>query len=408
MMNYTETVEWLFQQFPSYQNIGANAYKPDLFNVEKLCSLFDNPQTNQTFIHVAGTNGKGSTSSLIASCLTESGKTVGLFTSPHIKSFTERIRINGEEIEENFIVEFVRKVRKAQLDYQPSFFELSFVLCLTYFRHKKTDVNIIETGLGGRLDATNIIQPILSVITNIGLEHTQFLGNTLALIATEKAGIIKSNIPVVIGEFQKETYPIFEQIAQKKNAKIIVCNQLNTNFDTNLLIGDYLKKNARTAYTALEVLDQNYFFGKNCYQHFQKGIENLKQNTGLIGRMQVVSTKPYTVFDAAHNAEGIVSLLANINKLSFKKIHIVYGTSADKDLQAIGKLFPKHAQYYFTTFKNKRSTSIEILKTLAEKNKLTAKFFLNAKAGLQNAQNSANEEDIILVFGSFFLLHDLF
>lgn len=408
-MNYAETVEWLFQQFPAYQNIGANAYKPDLENVGKLCALFDHPEKYQKFVHVAGTNGKGSTSSLIASCLTEAGLKVGLFTSPHIKSFTERIRINGQEIQEEFVIAFVETVRKANLDYTPSFFELSFVLSLSYFKEKNTTVNIIETGLGGRLDATNIISPIISVITNIGLEHTNFLGNTLQLIASEKAGIIKPNIPVVIGEYQEETLPVFQKIAKQKQAKITLCDQTETNFDNSLLLGTYQKQNARTAYTALNILSKKLSILENELRfYFEKGIKNLTNNSGLKGRMQVISNKPYTLFDAAHNTEGINSLLENIYKLAHKKIHIVYGTSSDKDLSRIGSLLPKNANYYFTTFKNTRSASIDQLKTLSHQNTLSSKFYTNPTIALENAQNSANEEDIILVFGSFFLLDDLF
>lgn len=407
-MNYVETVEWLFQQFPAYQKIGANAYKPDLHNVEKLCALFDYPEKEQQFIHVAGTNGKGSTCSIIASCLVETGYSVGLFTSPHIKSFTERIRINGKAVEEKFVIDFVNKLQNAKLDYAPSFFEISFVMSLVYFKEEKTDINIIETGLGGRLDATNIINPLLSVITNIGLEHVNFLGDTLEKIAGEKAGIIKDNVPVVIGEFQNETYPVFEKFALDNNAPIHLTNQNETLFDTCLLLSDYLIKNARTAYNTLTVLEKYYPHFSYINSNFEKGLKNLAKNSGLKGRMQVIRETPLTIFDAAHNIEGIHALLSNSIFSNTQKLHIVYGTSADKNLDRISKLFPTKANYYFTEFKNNRSAKIEDLENVAKENNLNFFLFKKADKAFYKAQISANEEDIILVFGSFFLLDDLF
>ena len=405
--NYSETIEWLFHQFPAYHKIGAAAYKPDLDNCLKLCSLFGNPHVELSFIHIAGTNGKGSTSSMLASILQESGKKVGLFTSPHIEDFRERIRVNGKMISEKEVIQFCEKVQTFKLDFEPSFFEITWVMTLVHFLQQKCEICVIETGLGGRLDATNLITPILSIITNIGLEHTSFLGDTLDKIAFEKAGIIKKNIPVVIGETLPETKPVFEQITQQQNAPIYFAENTPTVIPEDFpLLGEYQKKNFSIIQTAIPILNENRFSITDV--SIQKGLNNLSNNTGFRGRMQIINHAPLTIMDVSHNYDGIKATLESITTLLKGKLHIVYGTSSDKDLDAIFTLFPLTADYYFTEFNNERSAKSEQLLKKATHFKLNAVFFQNAKHALEQAQISANKEDTILIFGSFFLISDFF
>ena len=404
---YQEEIDWLFKQFPSYQLVGKSAYKPDLTNCIKLSSYFDNPHLNQKFIHVAGTNGKGSTSSMLSSILTESGYKTGLFTSPHIHDFRERIRINGKEIDEAFVIQFCRKIKSLKIDFSPSFFEITWVMALIYFQKEKCDVIVVETGLGGRLDATNVITPILSIITNIGLEHTNFLGNTLEKIAFEKGGIIKSNIPVVIGETTKETKSVFLEIAKKNTSRLILAENIVVPTEIYLpLLGEYQKRNFRTVYTSIKEL-QNIGYSIS-EENINKGLENLKINTGFKARLQVIEKKPLTIIDVSHNYDGIKNTLESIKKSTKGKLHLIYGTSGDKDLNNIFTLFPIESQYYFTEFSNSRSAKIEDLSFQAKKNNLKALFFLDIKKALKTAQKTANEEDTILIFGSFFLINDIF
>ena len=404
---YQEEIDWLFKQFPSYQLVGKSAYKPDLTNCIKLSSYFDNPHLNQKFIHVAGTNGKGSTSSMLSSILTESGYKTGLFTSPHIHDFRERIRINGKEIDEAFVIQFCRKIKSLKIDFSPSFFEITWVMALIYFQKEKCDVIVVETGLGGRLDATNVITPILSIITNIGLEHTNFLGDTLEKIAFEKGGIIKRNVPVVIGETTKETKSVFLEIAKKNTSRLILAENIVVPTEIYLpLLGEYQKRNFRTVYTSIKEL-QNIGYSIS-EENINKGLENLKINTGFKARLQVIEKKPLTIIDVSHNYDGIKNTLESIKKSTKGKLHLIYGTSGDKDLNNIFTLFPIESQYYFTEFSNSRSAKIEDLSFQAKKNNLKALFFLDIKKALKTAQKSANEEDTILIFGSFFLINDIF
>lgn len=406
LQSYQETVDWLFQQFPSYQNIGANAYKPSLDNIHKLCAAFDNPQNSLKFIHVAGTNGKGSTCSMLASILTEANNKVGLFTSPHISDFKERIRIDGKKVEEDFIISTSNQIKDATLDFEPSFFEISFLLALLYFKQENVSICVVETGLGGRLDATNCITPILSLITNISIEHTQFLGNTLELIASEKAGIIKQTIPVIIGERQPETDSIFEKIATSKNCKISFAEDYSVNIPANFrLLGDYQHRNYRLVMCALEELKNQF---PTTSSIVEKGLDNLSVNTGFMGRMHIHSLNPLTIFDVSHNPAGIKETLKSINSITKGNLIIVYGTSSDKDLESIFELFPKSANYFFTEFSNERSAKSEKLKLFADKYQLNAEHFSLPLKALESAQNIANKEDTVLVFGSFFLISDYF
>ena len=404
---YQEEIDWLFQQFPSYQLVGQSAYKPDLTNCIQLSSLFDNPHLDQKFIHIAGTNGKGSTTSMLSSILTESGYKTGLFTSPHIHDFRERIRINGEVVDEKFVIDFCQKIKSLKIDFSPSFFEITWVMALVYFKLKKCNIIVVETGLGGRLDATNIITPIVSVITNIGLEHTNFLGDTLEKIAFEKGGIIKSTTPIIIGESLKETKPVFLEIATKRDAQLILAENISVPQEISIpLLGEYQKRNFRTVFTTLLELKKIGYSIND--ENIQKGLENLEVNTGFKARLQVIDKKPLTIIDVSHNYDGIKNTLESIKETNKGKLHLVYGTSGDKDLKKIFSIFPTENTYYFTEFSNARTANIENLKSEAEKNKLNSFFFQDVKTALKTAQKTANEEDTILIFGSFFLIDDIF
>lgn len=404
--SYSETVEWLFQQFPSYQNTGANAYKPSLENIQRLCAHFGNPQDRLRCIHVAGTNGKGSTCSMLASILTESGEKVGLFTSPHIHDFRERIRINGTMISEEFIISRTARIKNAQLDFEPSFFEISFLLALLAFEEHECSVCVIETGLGGRLDATNIIVPVISIITNISIEHTQFLGNTIASIAREKAGIIKQGVPVVIGEKEAVSAEVFTEVAQSRESTILFAEELDIPIPSNLpLLGSYQHRNCKLALAALKQLTGHF---KITPESISSGLEHLTQNSGLFGRLQLMQQSPTVIFDVSHNPAGISETLQYVTQTVKGSLHIVYGTSGDKDLTEIFRLFDPSHRYYFTEFSNQRSAKLEQLKEKARQFELEATFFSNPPEALTAAQSAANKVDTILVFGSFFLLSDFF
>jgi len=404
---YQEATEWLFQQFPSYQEIGASAYKPDLGNVRLLCELFENPQNNLRFIHIAGTNGKGSTSSMLASILLESGEKVGLFTSPHIIDFRERIRVNGDKITEEDVIQFCKQISNAKLSFEPSFFEITFVLALLHFQKSNCTICVIETGLGGRLDATNIITPILSIITNISLEHTQFLGTTIAEIAGEKAGIIKDTIPVVIGETTAASKHVFQNKVESTHSPIFWAEDLSFDKEFEVpLLGEYQQRNFTTVQCALDILNKNDFEITN--KTISAGLHNLSKNTGFFGRMHVISNEPLTILDVSHNLEGIQQTLETINKLNQGKLHIIYGTSSDKNYNEIISIFPADAEISLCSFKNARSLSYQDLEKISKEMTPQPRLFSNVQVALTSIQSIANKEDTILVFGSFFLISDYF
>jgi len=403
LKSYTETIDWLFQRFPSYQNIGASAYKPGLENVFKLCEAFDNPQEKLKFVHVAGSNGKGSTCSILASFLTENGLKTGLFTSPHLVDFRERIRVNGEMISENEVIQFCEKVNKHELDFEPSFFEISFVMALINFTNANCDICVIETGLGGRLDATNIIQPILSIITTISLEHTNFLGNSLEEIAFEKAGIIKKDVPVIIGYKNTITETVFKEKAQSEDAVIeFVGNNLYPIPDNFPLLGKYQQENFQTVCLAIKELSASFHLSTS---KMEMALDNLSKNTGFQGRLQVVSENPRVIFDVSHNPEGIKATLEFLQS-RFGKLKIVYGSSADKNFDEIFPLFSTQNSYFFTEFSNERSAKISILEEKSNNFHLSARFYTFPKVSLSEAKSLSHKEDTIVVLGSFFLLHD--
>jgi dihydrofolate synthase/folylpolyglutamate synthase len=406
LTTYEEAIDWLFEQFPAYQKIGAVAYKPDLSNTLSLCKQLNIDFNQLQYIHVAGTNGKGSTANILASICMEKGLKTGLFTSPHIQDFRERILVNGMQISQERVVSFCQQIRHLTLEVKPSFFEITWALTLTHFIESKCEICIIETGLGGRLDSTNIISPILSVITNIGMDHVAILGGTLEKIAFEKAGIIKVNIPIVIGETLPQTVAVFEEMAVKQQAKVYWAEKQTFDTPFHFPADSYQWKNERTVRTAIQALNEHGFdFSET---QIKLGIENAKKNTGFRGRFEIISQNPLTIVDAAHNVDGIKQLLQTLASQVSGQLHIVYGTSSDKDLQSILSLFPKDATFYLTEFSSERSAKVHDLRTTAESLDLKASYYSKMKDAVESAQQSANKTDTILITGSFFLISDLF
>ena len=406
-MNYQQTLQYMFERLPMFQRQGASAFKKDLGNITKLCNYLNNPQNTFKSIHVGGTNGKGSTSHMLASVLQEAGYKTGLHTSPHLKDFRERIRVNGKMAEENFVVEFVEAHKSFIEANQLSFFELTVGMAFEYFKRQQVDVAIIEVGLGGRLDSTNIITPELSVITNIGLDHTAFLGDTLNAIAGEKAGIIKPNIPVVIGERQEETTAVFDTAAEKSNAPIVYASDYEfTNLESELK-GAYQQKNKATVQQAVAVLNERTAFTV-CNRALVVGIKNVVSNTGLLGRWQIIQeSNPKIVCDTGHNKEGLTYVMRQLEEESYKHLHIVLGVVSDKDLRSILPLFPKEATYYFSKPDVPRGLSEEDLQQKAAAFDLHGKKFKKISEALEAAKNASNTEDLVFVGGSTFVVAEI-
>jgi dihydrofolate synthase/folylpolyglutamate synthase len=396
---YEKSIEWLFKQFPSFQNLGAEAYKPGLSNVISLLNSFDNPQDKLQFIHIAGTNGKGSTASYTASILTELGEKVGLFTSPHIFDFRERIRVNGKKIEEEEVISFCSKIKALKLDFEPSFFEITFVLSLVHFQAKNCSICVIETGLGGRLDATNCILPKISVITNIGMDHMKFLGNTLKEIAIEKAGVIKENTTIVIGKTQNEIKELFTEIAKEKKAKIFFADENKNN--TIELYPAYQIENLQTALKTLELL--SYSISQKI---IQKSIYNLQKNTGLFARMTHINRNPTIILDVSHNEEGIKATLNALIINPKGKLVVLLGCSNDKDINLHLNLFPENSTIYLCTFSNERSRKIEEYQNLKTRNPKIIEVFTDINLAITKLKKLLSKEDTLLVIGSFFLIAD--
>jgi len=405
-MNYQETTNWMFNQLPMYQLQGASAYKEDLTNIKLLAAHLDNPQNELKCIHVAGTNGKGSTSHMLSSVLQEAGYKVGLYTSPHLKDFRERIKINGKEISEDFVIDFVAKHKSFFEANDMSFFEMSVGLAFDYFAEEKVDIAIIEVGLGGRLDATNIITPLVSVITNIGLDHTQFLGNTLEAIAGEKAGIIKPNIPVVIGEYTDETKPVFLAKAEENNAPIYFASDLIDQIYLSDLIGDYQFHNKKTVQQTISILNNETNF-KISVEQLKEGLLHVVKNTGLQGRWQQLGESPKIICDTAHNKHGLSVVMNQLKNEKYEKLHIVLGVVNDKDLDSILPLFPKEAQYYFCNPDSSRALPAETLKNVAEKFSLIGEKYDSVEIAFAEAKKNASENDFIYVGGSTFVVAEL-
>ena len=388
-----------------YQRLGKAAYKEDLSNTIELLEYLDNPHQRFKTIHVAGTNGKGSTSHMLASVLHEAGFKVGLYTSPHLKDFRERIKVNGRMISKNAVSTFVAQNKTFFEANELSFFEMTVGLAFSYFEKKAVDIAIIEVGLGGRLDSTNVITPEVAVITNIGLDHTQFLGDTLSKIAREKAGIIKPNVPVVIGETLPESKVVFTEIADKNKASISFAeNQDASKYETDLL-GDYQELNKRTVLSALTVLKNQGW--KVSEKAVVKGLKNTVQNTGILGRWQVLQDNPKVICDTAHNPDGLKLTLNQLKSETYERLHIVLGTVDEKDLSTILCLFPVDAVYYFCKPDVPRGLNMKTLEHKAATFGLFGEVYLSVKMAYRNALKNANENDVIFIGGSTFTVAEV-
>lgn len=401
-MTYQETVDWMFQQLPMYQRQGNSAFKKDLTNISAFCNELRNPQNDFKSIHVGGTNGKGSTSHMLASVLQEAGYKVGLYTSPHLKNYTERIRINGVEIDQQFVIDFIGSHRIFLEKQGLSFFEMTVGLAFSYFSEEKVDIAIIEVGLGGRLDSTNIITPQISVITNIGYDHMQFLGETLPEIASEKAGIIKKNVPVVIGERHPETELVFMEKSKDEGSQVYFADDEILRFETDLL-GCYQSKNLNTAYWTLKNLEG---FDVNDDQ-ILRGFANVVKNTNLKGRWQVLDESPKIVCDTAHNKEGLIEVMDQLEHEDFKNLHIVLGVVNDKNLNQILSLFPQKATYYFCRPNIPRGLSEIELKNQAESFNLNGESYNSVKEAVNQSKKNARNSDLIYIGGSTFVVAEV-
>lgn len=404
--NYQKTIDWLFAQLPMFQRVGGIAYKKDLSNTLLLANHLRNPQNNFKSIHVAGTNGKGSLSHMLASVLQEAGYKVGLYTSPHLKDFRERIKINGSMISEKYVVDFVAMHKHFFESHSLSFFEMTVGLAFDYFSQEKVDVAIIEVGMGGRLDSTNIITPQLSVITNIGLDHTAFLGETYSAIAKEKAGIIKTGVPVVIGEKHIETIPVFKEIAHDMHSEILFAEDFEFEIFETDLKGSYQSKNLQTALTVIKQLRN-----KNLYQiteeNIQSGMLKVISNTGLMGRWQVLLENPKVICDTAHNKEGLSYVLSQLAGEKYNRLHIVIGFVADKDLESVLQLFLREAVYYFCRPNIPRGLDADEIQVKAAKIGLTGNVYDTVKQAYETALNTAEKDDLVFVGGSTFVVAEI-
>lgn len=407
-MNYQNTLTYLYNSAPMFQQVGGSAYKEGLENTRILDKHFGNPHHSFRTIHVAGTNGKGSCSHTIAAILQEAGYRVGLYTSPHLVDFRERIRINGRPIPEEYVVHFVEKERSFFEPLHPSFFELTTAMAFCYFADEKVDVAVIEVGLGGRLDCTNIIHPDLCIITNISFDHTQFLGDTLAKIAGEKAGIIKKDIPVVIGETTPETKAVFLQRAEEVNAPMIFAEDTTKNDYPGMrteLQGLYQIKNTRTILTALPLLKKaGYHIDE---QSVRNGFAHVCELTGLMGRWQKLQDTPTLICDTGHNVGGITYIAEQLKQQNYRHLHIIIGMVNDKDVSGVLALLPKDATYYFTKASVKRALPEEELCKLAAKAGLQGSCYPNVSAAVTAAQKKSHPKDFIFVGGSSFIVADL-
>ncbi len=424
-MTYKETIDYLYTHLPMYHRIGAAAFKKDLTNTIALLKILDDPHKKFSSIHVAGTNGKGSVSNMLASVLQEAGYSTGLYTSPHLLDFRERIRLNGTMCEKEFVVDFVERIKPHIQEISPSFFELTVAMAFDFFAQKEIDIAVIEVGLGGRLDSTNVITPILSIITNISYDHQSMLGNTLKEIAGEKAGIIKHNIPVVIGEFQEETFPVFLEKSNSIDAAIYLAEdnvqveileeelnylELNVAYLDQLiypglvldLAGIYQLKNIKTLVQSIEVLRS---VGVEIPDEaIYDGLKQVKKNTGFAGRWQILSQHPLVICDCAHNSAGLAELFEQVRKTVYDQLLIVTGAVNDKDLRANLQQFPKEATYYFCKPDIPRGLETEILEQMAGAEGLQGKSFPNVKSALQAAKQEMQRNDLLLICGSIFVV----
>lgn len=428
-MTYEQTLEFLYSQLPAYHRVGKAAYKGDLATTIALDNYFGNPHKRYHTIHVAGTNGKGSVSHMVASVLQEAGYKTGLYTSPHLRDFRERIRVNGEMIPEDYVVLWVGSNKGIFEKLKPSFFEMTVAMAFDYFAEEAVDVAVIEVGLGGRLDSTNIINPLLSVITNIGHDHMNLLGNTLQKIAAEKAGIIKKSVPVVISETQPEVREVFVSRAAESGSMIsfadrrFICCLLETDNTrgerrytvtdlltqsklegTTVLCGDYQSANIQAVFSTIFNLQAIF---KVTDRNISDGIRNVIRNTGLAGRWQILNLKPLTICDTAHNREGLESVIEQIRMIPKVSLHLILGFVNDKDLNSVLPLFPSDAKYYFTKASVPRALNEEMLKAEAARFGLEGDSYPDVKTALDHAMAAAAESDMIFIGGSTFIVADV-
>lgn len=418
---YKETIDYLYSQLPMFSNIGKSAVKKGLDNIIRLCAVLGNPQEKFTSIHIAGTNGKGSVSHMLASVLQEQGYTTGLYTSPHLVDFRERIRINGQMVPKKWVVNFIQTLRPAIEEIQPSFFEITVAMAFAYFAEKKADIAVIETGLGGRLDSTNIITPVLSIITNISFDHKDMLGDTLPKIAEEKAGIIKPKIPVLIGRKQQETAEVFTQTAAKLSSPVFFAEDMVEEHQVLLkkhmlvckykvpklkihtpLTAVYQQENIRTVLSAIQLLP--FPIMKNAIKN---GLSDVIKNTGLMARWQVLGTSPTIIADVGHNEDGILHVVEQLKLEKYRHLHIIFGAVKDKDVISVLKRLPRDATYYLTEADIPRKLAVDQLAEIAQSVHLNFRIFPNPKNALKNAKANAKKEDLILCVGSFFIVKDI-
>jgi dihydrofolate synthase/folylpolyglutamate synthase len=400
--SYQESIDWMFQQFPSYQHIGAGAYKPGLEQTRDLLNALNIKGVAEKIIHVAGTNGKGSTCAYIGSILVEKNEKVGQFTSPHIYDFRERIRINGEQIEENAVLDFCQRVINLKLDFEPSFFELTFAMAMDYFERNACSILVIETGMGGRLDATNVLPATLSIITNIGLDHTQFLGETLSDIAREKAGIIKRGVPIVIGQTQPEIAPIFSKTSADLAAPIYFAQEEQFEIPDSIHLPKLQRSNLNTALCALDKVGISVK-----QEELEASIRHLRKNTGLFGRLTKIAEAPLVYLDVSHNKEGFQATFDALNKLTFECLHVIYGAAQDKNVTEIFSVFPDQARLHLVEFSNNRSMKMEQWFEFMKCDERIQSVSSDVNSVLESLKKTVSTEDLILVTGSFFLLSDL-
>ena len=395
----------MFAKLPMYQNIGASAYKEDISNIISICDHLDNPQNKFKSIHVGGTNGKGSTSHMLSSILQESGYKVGLYTSPHLVDFRERIRINGEMISKESVEYFMNQNLNFFDRNNFSFFEMTVGLAFSYFNNQNVDIAIIEVGMGGRLDSTNIINPILSIITNISIDHTKFLGNNITEIAHEKAGIIKPGIPVVIGETQEEIKDIFIETARENSTEISFADNFKTKeYDCDLK-GEYQTKNISTVKHAItKIQSMGYKINDS---NIEKGLSNVVKNTSLMGRWQVIQTNPLVVCDTGHNEAALKELVAQIISMNHSKYHFILGFSNDKNIQKISNIFPKYGSYYFVKPNVGRGMDADEVKKIFSLNKRLGDSFKSSKEALSEACKNAKQNDFVFIGGSTFVVSEI-
>jgi dihydrofolate synthase/folylpolyglutamate synthase len=404
-MTYRETLNYLFEQLPMFQRVGAAAYKADLSNTISLCKLIGNPEKSLRFVHIAGTNGKGSTAHMTASVLQEAGYKTGLFTSPHLKDFRERIKINGELMDEEAVIEFVELFKNGWQSIKPSFFEITAAMAFWYFRQEQVDIVVLETGMGGRLDSTNVVRPEVSVITSIGMDHMQFLGDTIEKIAGEKAGIIKPATPVVTGLVVPEALEVIRAKARDVKAPLTESTALERALPPLDLKGPFQPINARTAICTIDVLRKKGYTISD--EQLSAGLGNVVANTGLMGRWQVLSERPLTVTDCAHNAHALEGILQEVARQDYHNLHIVLGFANDKDISGILKLFPREATYYFAAAKVPRALAADQLMEQAAAFGLQGEAFSSVRKAYEAARLYATRRDMIYIGGSVFVVAEV-